>query len=173
MFILEELNPQEILWYYLCMSDKVFNYKNSLEVVAIRLSKVLNEAFRKLHKECHFNLSHEEFTILEVIKSEPGIIPIEIARKISMQRSYVCKLISKLEKDGYVKQEKGIRGKKQVIIKNYISEKGEKEYKNILEIITQRYLTVTNKNERQDIEELVDKLNQICERIISDTNIKF
>ena len=155
------------------MSNRVFNYKNSLEVVAIRLSKVLNEAFRKLHKECHFNLSHEEFTILEVVKSEPGIIPIEIARKISMQRSYVCKLISKLEQSGYVKQEEGIRGKRQIIIKNYITEKGEKEYKNILEIITQRYLTVTNKNERQNLEELVDKLNQICERIISDTNIKF
>ena len=127
------------------MSNRVFNYKNSLEVVAIRLSKVLNEAFRKLHKEYHFNLSHEEFTILEVIKSEPGIIPIEIAREISMQRSYVCKLISKLEQSRFVKQEEGIRGKRQIIIKNYITEKGEKEYNNILEIITQRYLTVTNK----------------------------
>ena len=47
-----------------------------------------------------------------------------------MKRSYVCKFLVQLEEKGYIYKKQAIRGKRQIIMENYITPEGEKVYKN-------------------------------------------
>ena len=107
---------------------KDFTYNQSIEFAAELFTKALHEALRKIHKEMNFEINHEEYIILETIFLNPGIIQIDIAKKIITKRSYVCKFLSRLESRGYIRRENAIRGTRQIIMKNYITKEGERVY---------------------------------------------
>ena len=50
-----------------------------------------------------------DFLILDTVFFSPGCIQIEIAKKVCMQRSYLCKILTKLEDDGLIKREKKLK----------------------------------------------------------------
>ena len=68
-------------------------YNQSIEFAAELFTKALHEALRKIHKEMNFEINHEEYIILETIALNPGIIQIDIAKKIITKRSYICKFL--------------------------------------------------------------------------------
>ena len=113
--------------------EKEYNkqYFETTIYAAERLAKAAHEIARKLHSEMRADISHEEFLILETIIANPGILQIEIAEKILMKRSYACKLLGRLLDDGYIRTENAIRGKRQIVIKNFITEKGVASYKKV------------------------------------------
>jgi len=100
------------------------SYTETLEFAAETLVRACKEAMRKVHKEMNFEISHEEHIILETIALNPGIIQLDIAKKLFMQRSYVCKLLTKFEKSGWIRKEAAIKGSKKTIMKIYCTEKG-------------------------------------------------
>ena len=117
-------------------------YTQSLEFAAELLTKAIKETMRKVDKEMNFKVSHEEYIILETVCLNPGIIQIDIAKKIFMQRSYVGKLLAKLEESGYIKRTQSIKGKKKVVMKSYITDSGIEAYNEVKDWI----LEEINKN---------------------------
>ena len=117
-------------------------YTQSLEFAAELLTKAIKETMRKVDKEMNFKVSHEEYIILETVYLNPGIIQIDIAKKIFMQRSYVGKLLAKLEESGYIKRIQSIKGKKKVVMKSYITDSGNEAYNEVKDWI----LEEINKN---------------------------
>ena len=111
------------------MEKEVSTYYQSIEYAAEYLAKVCKEVSRKVHKEKGFDVSHEEYILMETIFLNPGIMQGQIADKISMQRNYVCKLLTKLKSAGYIKRKTEIKGKRQVTYNNYLTIEGEKIYK--------------------------------------------
>lgn len=120
------------------MKDRKIQYHNSIIEAAAQLTRTFKEITRALHKEYDLEITHEEFLLLETIYLNPGIIQIDIAKKILMKRSYVCKFLTELEEKGFIHRENAIRGKRQIILKNFITERGNKIYKKVLELYTEK-----------------------------------
>ena len=106
-------------------------YTQSLEFAAELLTKAIKETMRKVDKEMNFKVSHEEYIILETVCLNPGIIQIDIAKKIFMQRSYVGKLLLKLEELGFITRTQSIKGKKKIVMKSYITDSGIEAYNEV------------------------------------------
>jgi DNA-binding MarR family transcriptional regulator len=155
------------------MKDKQITYNESIEYAAEYLTKAMQEAIRKIHKEQLFPISHEEYIILEAIYLSPGIIQIDIAQKILMQRSYVGKLLNKLEDLGYIERIQNIKGKRQIIYKNYLSETGVQLYKKINEFVTNETCRKTSQSERNEAKYITSKLIEIADKIKDFYCLKF
>lgn len=153
---------------------KDFTYNQSIEFAAELFTKALHEALRKIHKEMNFEINHEEYIILETIFLNPGIIQIDIAKKIITKRSYVCKFLSRLESRGYIRRENAIRGTRQIIMKNYITKEGERVYTKV------RYYFIKTFEERENYKEEIELIEttkntlfELSTKIKKDFNLKF
>lgn len=112
-------------------NQKYTPYTESLMFSAQNLARACKEVTRRFYKKMGFEISQEEYSILEVILLNPGVIQHEIAQRLFMQRSYVCKTLIKLEEAGYIRKETALRGKRKTVIKLYLTEDGEKIYNKI------------------------------------------
>lgn len=153
---------------------KDFTYNQSIEFAAELFTKALHEALRKIHKEMNFEINHEEYIILETIFLNPGIIQIDIAKKIITKRSYVCKFLSRLESRGYIRRENAIRGTRQIIMKNYITKEGERVYTKARNYFIKTFEERENyKEEIELIETTKNTLFELSTKIKKDFNLKF
>ena len=153
---------------------KDFTYNQSIEFAAELFTKALHEALRKIHKEMSFEINHEEYIILETIFLNPGIIQIDIAKKIITKRSYVCKFLSRLESRGYIRRENAIRGTRQIIMKNYITKEGERVYTKVRNYFIKTFEERENyKEEIELIETTKNTLFELSTKIKKDFNLKF
>lgn len=148
-------------------------YTQSLEFAAELLTKAIKETMRKVDKEMNFKVSHEEYIILETVYLNPGIIQIDIAKKIFMQRSYVGKLLAKLEESGYIKRIQSIKGKKKVVMKSYITDSGIEAYNEVKDWI----LEEINKNSiseesRRQTKEMIKHMFEIVTYLREEYDVK-
>jgi DNA-binding MarR family transcriptional regulator len=155
------------------MTNNQITYNESIEYAAEYLAKAMQEAIRKIHKEQSFSISHEEYVILETIYLTPGIIQIDIAQKILMQRSYVGKLLNKLETLKYIERKREIKGTRQVIYKNYLTDAGKELYKQISEFVVNEIYRITSEKERIEAERITSKLLDIANKIKEHYSLKF
>ena len=122
----------------------------------------------------NFEINHEEYIILETIFLNPGIIQIDIAKKIITKRSYVCKFLSRLESRGYIRRENAIRGTRQIIMKNYITKEGERVYTKVRNYFIKTFEERENyKEEIELIETTKSTLFELSTKIKKDFNLKF
>lgn len=108
---------------------KINRYTESLEYNLEATARVLQEAVSVKFKELNFGISYDEFIILDEILHEPGILQIELAKRILKGRAYTGKFLIALEEKGYMERRAAIKGKRQVIMPNYITDKGKKVHK--------------------------------------------
>lgn len=148
-------------------------YTQSLEFAAELLTKAIKETMRKVDKEMNFKVSHEEYIILETVCLNPGIIQIDIAKKIFMQRSYVGKLLLKLEELGFITRTQSIKGKKKVVMKSYITDSGIEAYNEVKDWI----LEEINKNSiseesRRQTKEMIKHMFEIVTYLREEYDVK-
>jgi DNA-binding MarR family transcriptional regulator len=95
----------------------------------------------------------------------------DIAKKLFMQRSYLCKLLSKLEECDFIVREKTIKGKRQSVIKVYATEKGKKMHsvmiKSFRSDVLQKPLI-----EQKKMLEMTDDLFAMADKIVDAFNLK-
>src|SRR5574344_1751227 len=101
-------------------------YTESLEYNLEATARVVQEALAVKFKTLDFGISYDEFIILDEIFHQEGILQIELAKKILKGRAYTGKFLIALEKKGYIERKTAIKGKKQVVMPNYITEDGIK-----------------------------------------------
>lgn len=153
------------------MSTKKVPYTSSIIFAAEYISRVYKEYVRKIVKEHNLPISYEEYIILDTVYFYPGSIQMEIAKKICMQRSYLCKLLTKLEDGGYITREKRIRGKRQVVITIFITPKGEEIQKKMYSLVID---TITSKQhlDLDKMNEISKVLFKICDEGTKNFNLK-
>lgn len=154
------------------ITKKNIPYTETLAFAAELVTKAFNEIARTIVLKDQ-KLNKEEYIILENIYLNPGIIQLEIAKNILMKRSYVCKFLAELEEKGFIRRESALRGKRQIVYKNYITPLGEKTYKDVIKHICtfqdkyiQEYSDFDFNNLSQIAFKLTDKLKK-------DFNLKF
>lgn len=149
------------------------SYNNSVEYAAEYFYKAIQETIRELHKKMNFPISHEEYIILETIYLSQGIIQIEIANRILMQRSYVGKLLNKLANMDYIKRVKEIKGKRQVIYRNYLTDKGQELYLSINSFLVLEMQKRTTESQRAELKHITETLINLANKMKKDFNLNF
>lgn len=153
------------------MNTKKVPYTSSIIFAAEYISRLYKEYVRKLIKEQNLPISYEEYIILDTVYFYPGSIQMEIAKKICMQRSYLCKLLTKLENGGYIKREEKIKGKRQVVLATYITKKGEEIHKKMYSICIGTILSKQSLD-LSKMQDISDELFKICDEGTKNFNIK-
>ena len=153
------------------MKKQHIPYTESIVFAAEYLSRACTEYARKVIKENDFELSYEEYFILYVVIFNPGLIQMDIAKKLFMQRSYLCKLLSKLEEGGFILREKTIKGKRQSVIKVYATEKGRKMHSVMINSFRKDVLQKPL-IEHSKIVEITNDLFSMADKIVDTFNLK-
>ncbi len=146
-------------------------YTNSIVFAAEYISRASKEYVRKIIKDYNFLIGYEEYIILDTVFFYPGCIQMEIAKKVCMQRSYLCKLITKLEDIGLIAREKKIKGKRQVVLAVYITQEGEELYKEMHSVFKKELL---NKQivDAEKLKEITKELFKMGDDLVSNFNLK-
>ena len=155
------------------MENNNYIYIESLEYASELVSRTMKEVLRKYYKFLNFEVSHQEHIIMEIVHFNPGIIQMDIAKKISMQRGYVSKLLTKLENSGYIKKEEGIRGKQQIVFRCFLTNEGERIYQKISQTTNLEIQKRITKENFKDTKETAQKLFRMVEMIKEAAKLKF
>lgn len=146
-------------------------YTDSIVFAAEYLARTCREYARKIIKDNDLKLSFEEYLILDTVINNPGLIQMEIAKKLFMQRSYLCKLLAKLEEDAYIKREKVIKGKRQVVLSVFITNEGISVYNQMKD----SFLGAVLDNKVIDVDKMQvirTELFAIADRMVKAYNLK-
>ena len=95
----------------------------------------------------------------------------EIAKKICMQRSYLSKLLAKLEEDGYITRKEKIKGKRQIVITIYITKKGEEVQQRMYSLVINTLMSKLNLD-MEKMQEISSVLFNICDEGTKNLNLK-
>ena len=153
------------------MARKKVPYTNSIIFAAEYISRLYKEYVRKIVKEQSLPISYEEYIILDTVYFYPGSIQMEIAKKICMQRSYLCKILTKLVNEGYIKREEKIKGKRQVVLAIYITQKGEEIQKRMYSILIET-LMLKQQLDLEKLNDISNELFKICDEGTKNFNLK-
>ena len=148
-------------------------YNKTVEYASEVLVKSFQEVSRRVHKLQKFEVTHEEYVILEIIYIHPGILQFEIAQQISMHRSYVCKFLSQLQKQGYISRNEHIKGKRKVVLQNFLTPKGEALYNKIKNFIINDILLTSTDEEVEEFNLIAQKLLERARKMKERFSIQF
>lgn len=154
------------------MKKEYLPYTKTIIFASELIAKTFNEAVKNIFKEMNLEINKEEFIILESIYLNPGIIQFDIAKNIVMKRSYVCKFLAELEDKGFIRKESTIKGKRQVIIKNYITPNGEKVYEKAQKFINDMKNSKMTPEEINEIDKFTESAFMLAAKIKRDFNLK-
>lgn len=154
-------------------SKYIIAYNESAIYATECFAKVIKEFIKITHKKFSIKISHNEYLLLEQILLNPGITQGDLARKISIQRNYVSKLLSSLENNGYITREQKTKSKQIIAVKNYITKKGEEIYKESRDIIVREAMLLFTEEEIDELNDISKKLFKQIDKIKKNQNIKF
>lgn len=151
---------------------KITRYTESLQYNLEAAARVVQEAISVRFKELDFGLSYDEFIILDEILHEPGILQIELAKRILKGRAYTGKFLLELEIKGYIERKTAIKGKRQVVMPNYVTAEGKKVHKTAVKAI-QDFIDVMPVVADEDIGKIINFLKTFKHDVEEKYHVKF
>ncbi|MDD3237116.1 MAG: MarR family transcriptional regulator [Candidatus Gastranaerophilales bacterium] len=151
---------------------KINRYTESLEYNLEATARVLQEAVSVKFKELNFGISYDEFIILDEILHTPGILQIELAKRILKGRAYTGKFLIALEEKGYIERRTAIKGKRQVVMPNYITEEGIKVHKIAVQTVKDFDADILGAT-REDLQPIMFFLKTLKNNIEEKYRVKF
>lgn len=148
-------------------------YDESVIYAAECFAKVIKEFLRIIHKKFSIKINHNEYLLLEQILLNPGITQGDLARKTSIQRNYVSKILSGLENNKYIKREQETKSKQIIAVKSFVTKEGEKVYLESREILVREARQLFTDQEIFELSDISQKLFKQIEKIKKIRNIKF
>lgn len=135
-----------------------------IRITSRYLSLMGNQAFEKLK----FDLTFEEYLILDIISYNEGICHRDLAKMLLRDRSNIGKIASVLDRKGLITIKPDTRNNR-VVKRIYITDKGV-EVCNGIYIKLEPYLKIINENIMQEEQELLSsyliKCRQVLENIV-------
>lgn len=151
---------------------EINRYTESLQYNLEAAARVVQEAISAKFKEKNFGLSYDEFIILDEISHEPGILQIELAKRILKGRAYTGKFLIALEEKGFVERRSAIKGKRQVVMPNFITAKGKKVHKTAVNLIKE-YVDAMPSVADKDIGKIINFLKTLKKDVEEKFQVKF
>lgn len=155
--------------------DNVENisYNKSVIYATEQFAKVIKEYMKIIHKKHNIPINHNEYILLEEIILNPGITQGDLARRLSIQRTYVSKILSSLESRQYITREQKTKSKQIIAVQSFATEKGEKTLKEARNILIQETFQTFSQEEREQLFEITQILFKQIDKITKIYNIKF
>ncbi|MBP1990276.1 MarR family winged helix-turn-helix transcriptional regulator [Paenibacillus eucommiae] len=123
-----------------------------IKTVADATSAIFLQDYKNLLSDDYANLTSKQGLLLEEIKDSPKTVK-EIAESFSTTPSAASQLISKMEKENYVKREINLKNRREIIVS--LAEKGLQYHKKMSEadmaLMEKYYLRL----EKKDLEQLL------------------
>lgn len=153
---------------------KFVHYTNCFPYVLELTSRVIQEAINRDFKKNNLEISHMEFVVLDTIYCNEGILQIDLAKKLLKTRAHTGKFLNALLDKGLIERKKAIKGSRQVIMKNYLTEKGLSVHTHCVEEI-KKYIdnTLPKTLKDDDVDKLVAFLLGIKQDVEKRCNINF
>lgn len=151
---------------------KINRYTESLQYSLEAAARVLQEAISVKFKEFNMGISYDEFIILDEIFHSPGILQIDLAKNILKGRAYTGKFLVALEERGFIERKKAIKGKRQVVMPNFITAKGMKIHKSAVKFVKD-YVDCVPAIKGMDIEKMINFLKILKSDVEKRYSVKF
>ncbi len=151
---------------------QISRYTDSLQYNLEATARMLQEAISVRFKELNFGITYDEFIILDEIFHTPGILQIELAKKILKGRAHTGKFLTALENKGYIERKTAIKGKRQVVFENYITPEGEKVLNIGIDTVKNyvNQIPIINNN---DMKSVIEFLQNLKSDVKNKFNVKF
>lgn len=153
------------------MNKEYFAYNKSIEYATEHFTRVLKEVLRKIYKKNNIDISHEEFLILDTIYNNPGCTQSDMIRVLFIQRSYLCKILVAMEEKSLIERENSIRGKRQVVMKTYLSDEGKNKYMQVRDYLMREYF-IDNTIDFNELDKITQDLLSLSEKMKEVYNLK-
>ncbi len=153
--------------------SEVISYNKSVIYAAEKFAKVIKEYMKIVHKKHNIPINHNEYIILEEIVFNPGITQGDLARSLSIQRTYVSKILSSLEDREYITREQEKKSKQIIAVKSYATDKGKEIHKQSRNILVQEANELFSEKEKEELDNVSHILFKQIEKITKIYNIKF
>lgn len=150
----------------------VKHYTKSLPYELELTSRILHEAAVCFFKENNFEISHDEFVILDCLYMYPDIIQIELAKMILKGRAHTGRFLMGLEEKGLIKRTPTKQNTK-LIMKLTITQKGLEIYNKIGKAIDTHVENLRLEENFEKINEVIKLLRSIREDVSKTYTIKF
>ncbi|MBY0147725.1 MarR family winged helix-turn-helix transcriptional regulator [Neobacillus niacini] len=137
------------------LCSKILDYSNAL-------SSLFLEDYKKLLTEEFAELSTKQQVVLELLGEKNRTIN-EIAQFLSITASAASQLISKLEKQGYVKREINFENRREIIVQ--LGEKGHHYHQSVEKgqlFIIEKYYARLPKDDLERLLEIQEKLYHLA-----------
>lgn len=148
------------------------HYINCLPYELESASRIVHESIVRFFEECKFEISHDEFVILDTLIVYPGILQIDLARLILKGRAHTGRFLVSLETKGLVKRTPILKGRR-AVISNTITDDGLKLHKKIADAI-KNHMNSYDRKLTDDMEkQLIQMLHTFKKDVLSNCSIKF
>ena len=148
------------------------HYTESLPYELELTSRVLHEAIVRFFSEKKFEITHDEFVVLDTLSTNEGISQIDLAKLILKGRAHTGRFLMSLEKKGLVKRTPSKKGKR-LIMKNVVTAEGKKVLENTGEAIELHIEEMNLKDNLDKAKKLIELLHSVRKDISERFDIKF
>lgn len=148
------------------------HYIKSLPYELESASRIVHGSIVQFFEKSKFEISHDEFVILDTLLIHPEILQIDLARLILKGRAHTGRFLVSLEQKGLVKRTPILRGKR-TVISSSITDKGKSIHNKISNAIKKHIKSQNRKLTGEMEEKLIELLHIFKSDILKNCDVKF
>ena len=136
-----------------------YDYKQLIGYKIIQSEVLIKRRLLNAFMEKGYDITFEQWTVMNVLFTEPGLIQSEIAEKTYKDKTNVTRILDVLAKNGYVVRESHKKDRRSSCI--FLTVKGKKMFDDLIP-----YVESINEQFREGVSDAeLDMLSSILERI--------
>lgn len=151
---------------------RIPHYTESLPYALESTSRIIHEAVKRFFEESKFEITHDEFVVLDTLYANPGILQIDLAKLILKGRAHTGRFLMSLESKGFVRRTPSSKGKKLIMLSS-ITDEGLKVYQKISHEIENHIESFHNHLTEEKEQELLKLLSLAKADVLAKYDIKF
>lgn len=148
------------------------HYTESLPYELELTSRILHEAILRFFSDEKFEITHDEFVVLDTLSTNDGISQIDLAKLILKGRAHTGRFLMSLEEKGYVKRTPSKKGKR-LIMQNSVTASGKKILAKISKAIEEHIDDMNLHDNCDKAAKLIELLHLVRKDILEKYDIKF
>lgn len=140
--------------------DQSYDYSKLIGFYIVKGEVFVKRHLLRLFQENGYDLTFEQWTVLNVIFADPGSIQSEIADKTFKDRTNVTRILDILAKRGLITRTRDEKDRR--VYRLYLTEKGISLFDELVPLVQRANNTFSNGITESDMEVFYKVLDRIC-----------
>lgn len=137
-----------------------YNYTQLIGFKIIKGEVLIKRKLLSAFMEKGYDITFEQWTVMNVLYAEPGLIQSEIAEKTYKDKTNVTRILDVLSKNGYVVRENHASDRRSSCV--YLTDKGRKMFDDLIPYIESINEQFKEGISEEELEVLTNILGRIC-----------